>query len=68
MTYQKIGQFFKTGIAEVAVGIAPLAVFLIEKSVTFHAYISILKRHTTALTDELLRRAEQSVDGHAEKL
>ena len=55
MTDQEVGQFFKACITEIAVGIAPLAVFLVEKSVWFFADVSVLKRHTAALADKISR-------------
>ena len=55
MTDQKIGQFFNACIAEVAVGITPLTVFLVKKAVGFFADIAILKRHSAALADKISR-------------
>jgi len=60
MTDQEIGLFFQTCIAEVSVSIAPLAVFLIEESVGFLTDITVLKRHTATLTDQISRSAEKS--------
>ena len=47
--------------------IAPLAVVLVKRAVLVSADDRVFKRHPAALTDQLMRRAEQRVDGHAEK-
>ena len=62
MTDQEFGQLFKACIAEIAVGIAPLTVVLVEKSVRFFADVTVLKGHTAALTDQILRGAEKRID------
>ena len=50
------------------VGIAPLAIFLVEKSIGFLADIAVFKRHPTALTDQALGRAEKRIDRYVKLL
>jgi len=50
------------------VGIAPFAVFLVEKAVRFPADIGVVKRHTAALANKLSRRAEKRVDRNVKQL
>ena len=52
----------------ITVGIAPLAVILVEAAVDLLADKLVLKRHTAALTYQLSRRAQNRVDGHVEQL
>ena len=53
MTFQKIQQFLKTRVNEFPVGIAPLAVLLVEGAVRLPADIDVLQGHTAALADQL---------------
>ena len=67
MTHQKIGQLVKARVTEIAIGITPFAVFLVEKAIGFFAYVRVLKRHPTALTDKLPRRTKKRIDLNVEK-
>ena len=53
---------------EIAVGIAPSAVMLIERAVFFAADVGVLERHTAAFTDQLSGTAEESIDRHVKQL
>lgn len=56
-------------IDEIAVGVAPFAIVLVERAVGFVANHRIVRQgHTTALTVQRLRRAKQRVDRHAKLL
>ena len=63
MTFQKIQQFLKARVDEFSVGIAPLAVLLVEGTVRLPADISVLHGHTAALADQLPGGTQQGVDG-----
>ena len=66
---QKVQQRILVGVGELAVGIAPLAVILVEVAVDFatdHGVVA--ERHTAALAKELSRGAEQRVYGNVEFL
>ena len=63
MALQEIQQFLKAGVDEFPVGIAPLAVLLVEGAVRLPADIGILQGHATALTDQLPGGTQQGIDG-----
>ena len=44
-----------TAQAKIAVGVAPSAVMLIERTVFLAADVAVLQRHTAALADQLSR-------------
>jgi hypothetical protein len=62
MFNKEIGQFFNACITEITVSITPLAVFFVEKSIRLFTGVAVLKRHTAALTDKILGRAEKCID------
>ena len=54
-------------VGELAIGVAPFAIVLVERAVGFVADHRVVRqRHATALTIKGLRRTEQGVDGYAE--
>ena len=62
---QKVQQRILVGVGELAVGIAPLAVILVEVAVDFATDHGIVaERHTATLAEELSRSAEQRVYGN----
>ena len=63
MTFQKIQQFLKARVNEFPVGIAPLAVLLVEGTARLPADIGVLQGHAAALADQLPGRTQQGVDG-----
>lgn len=63
MTFQEIQQFLKARVNEFPVGIAPLAVLLVEGTARLPADIGVLQGHAAALADQLPGRAQQGVDG-----
>ena len=63
MTFQKIQQFLKTRVNEFPVGIAPLAVLLVEGTAWLPADIGVLQGHAAALADQLPGGTQQGVDG-----
>ena len=65
---QKIQQLLQAGVDEFPVGIAPLAVLLIEGAVWPPAEIGVLQGHAAALADQLPGRAQQSIDGDIKQL
>ena len=62
MVCEKIDELVDAVIGKVAIGVAPFAVGFIDAAVRLSAHRSILQRHAAALTDELLRAAEQGID------
>ena len=65
--HQKIGQRLQILIGKLPVGIAPLAVVLVERAVRLAAEQRILQRHAAALADQLARRAQQRVDRYVKQ-
>ena len=63
MFHAEINELLGALILELAAGIAPFAVFLVERSVRLAAGYFVLKRHTAALADAPARRAEKRIDG-----
>ena len=63
-----VDQFIHIAVSIAAVGITPLTVRFVERAVLLMADDAVLKRHPAALTDQLLRRAEQGVDRNAKEL
>ena len=53
MAFQKIQQLFGARVNEFPIGIAPLAILLVEGAVRLPADAGVLQRHTTALADQL---------------
>ena len=49
------------------VGITPFAIFFIEIAVGFAAHITVLKRHSAALANQLSRGTEKSIDRHVKQ-
>ena len=68
VAHTDIDQIIHVVIHILAVGIAPLAVFLIEDAVGFSADHRVFHRHSAALADQLTRRAEDRIDGNTENL
>ena len=69
MTHKKIEQRIFGLVGEIAVGVAPFAILLVETAVGIEAYHRIVReRHSTALTNKSLRRTEQGVDCYAKLL
>ena len=67
MADQKVQEGVFALISELAVGIAPFAVVLVETAVVFAADHGIVGQgHATALTVKGLRGAQQGVDGYPE--
>ena len=67
MGYAEVDQLFLAGIGELAAGIAPLTVVLVEGTVGVLAGGGIVERHSAALADQLSGRAQQRVDGNVEE-
>ena len=67
MLNAEVDQLFLAGIGELAAGIAPLTVVLVEGTVGVLAGGGIVERHSAALADKLPRRAQQRVDGNVEE-
>ena len=66
---EKIEQRILGLVGEIAVGVAPFAILLVETAVGIEAYHRIVsERHSTALTKQGLRRAEQGVDSYPKLL
>ena len=64
---QKVQQRVLVGVGELAVGIAPLAVILVEVAVEFAANHRIVTEgHAAALAKKLARGTEQRIDGNVE--
>lgn len=68
MLNAEVDQLFLAGIGELAAGIAPFTVVLVEGAVGVFAGGGIVERHAAALADQLPWRAQQRVDGNVEKL
>ena len=66
--HAEIYQLLLAGIRELAAGVAPLAVVLVERIVRLLAGGGIVQRHPAALAHQLPWGTQQSIDGHAEKL
>ena len=65
MRYQKINQASFGRISESPIGIAPLAIVLIEAAVWFPADGTVfIERHATALADELSWSTKKRIDGY----
>lgn len=62
MVCEKIDELVDAVIGKEAIGVAPFAVGFIDAAVRLAAHGSILQRHAAALTNELSRAAEQSID------
>ena len=62
-----VDQGAQVGIGKFPVGIAPLAVVLIEAAVRLSAEDAVLQGHAAALAKQLPGAAQQRIDGHAEK-
>lgn len=61
---EKLQELLHAVIGELAVGIAPLTVVLVEAAVQIPADDLItVQGHTTALTDQLARVTQQMIDG-----
>ena len=66
---EKIEQRIFGLVGEIAVGVAPFAILLVETAVGIEAHHRIVReRHSTALAKQCLRRAEQGVDCNAKLL
>ena len=63
----EVDELFGAFVLELAVGIAPFAVVLVESAVRLAAGYGVLERHAAALTDVLPRRAEERVDGNVKQ-
>ena len=61
-------QGVQIGVGKLSIGVAPLAVVLIEAAVRFLTQDGILQWHSTALAHQPPRRTQQGVDGHVEQL
>lgn len=59
---EKIDELVDAVVGELAIGVTPFAVVFVDAAVGLSAHRSILQRHAAALTDELLRAAEQGID------
>ena len=62
MLDQKIDQRLEIGVSILPIGVAPLAVFLVEGAVRLSADDGILQGHAAALADQRSRRAKECVD------
>ena len=60
--HAEIYQLLLAGIRELAAGVAPLAVVLVERAVRLLAGSGVVERHPAALTNQLSGRAQQRVD------
>ena len=61
---EKLQELLHAVIGELAVGIAPLTVVLVEAAIQIPADDLItVQGHTTALTDQLARVTQQMIDG-----
>lgn len=60
--HAKINQLLFAGVGECTVGIAPLAVFLIKRTIRLLAGCGIVKRHAAALANQLPGSPQQCVD------
>lgn len=60
----EVDQLLLAAVPERSAGIAPFAVFLVERAVRLMAGRGALKRHTAALADKLPRRPRQRIDGN----
>ena len=58
----KFNEVIHIVISVFAVSVTPFTVFFIKDTVYFFTYIRILKRHTTTLTNQLVRRTQKSID------
>ena len=65
---EKFDQLILIRVDKTAVGIAPFAVVLVERSVRLAAERGVVERHAAALADQLARGAEKGVDGDIEQL
>ena len=66
---EKLQELLHAVIGELAVGIAPLTVVLVEAAVQIPADDLItVQGHTTALTDQLSRCTKKRIDRHPEFL
>ena len=63
VAFQEVQQFLKTRVNEFPVGIAPLAVLLVEGTAWLPADIGVLQGHAAALADQLPGGTQQGVDG-----
>ena len=63
MLHAEINELLGALILELAAGVAPFAVFLVERAVRLAAGYFVLERHTAALADVPARRAEKRIDG-----
>ena len=63
MLHAGINELLGALILELTAGIAPFAVFLVERAVRLAAGYFVLERHTAALADVPARRAEKRIDG-----
>ena len=68
MPYTDIDQVIHITVGICPVGIAPLAIIFVERTVLILTDNRIIQRHSAALADQLIRRSKQSVDGNIEKL
>lgn len=67
MLHAEIDELLGTLVLEFAAGVAPFAVFLVERAVRLMARYGVLERHAAALADVLARRAEKRVDGYVKE-
>ena len=69
LLYEEIEQQIFALIGELAIGIAPFAVVLVERAVGFVTDERIVgERHTATLANQCLRRTQERVDRHVELL
>ena len=61
-------QGVQIGVGKFPVGVAPLAVILIEAAVRFLTQDGILQGHSAALANQPPRGAQKGIDGHVEQL
>lgn len=66
--YAEINELLFAFVFEFPIGIAPLAIFLVEGTVRFFADGGIVKRHPAALADQLSRGAKQRIDRNVKNL
>ena len=65
--HAEINKLLPATVLEFAIGIAPLAVFLIKGTIRLPAGERIVQWHSAALAPELPWQAQQRIDGHTEQ-
>ena len=68
MLNEEIRQFLKACVCEFSFGVAPLAIFLVERAVRLFADGRIVERHTAALANQLPRGAQKRIDRNVKEL